>query len=124
MISAEIGKEKNTFMAFIEDALGVLAKEDYTSFLSSFDSSRMTEQDLMLALRYLYESRPVLKIDDPTQVKRESHDVIIISFKDGSGYHMDYDLTTNGKRNDLTIQVEFLKEKNGYTVVLDDLHTL
>lgn len=124
MINAELGRERNTFIAFVEGTLGTLAKEDYTSFLSSFDSSRMTEQDLMLALRYLDETRPVLKIDDPTQVKKECRDVFFISFKDGSGYHIDYDLTTNGVRNDLTIQVEFLKEKNGYTVVLDDLHTL
>lgn len=124
MINAELGSERNTFIAFVEGTLGTLAKEDYTSFLFSFDSSRMTEQDLILALRYLDESRPVLKIDDPTQVKKECRDVFFISFKDGSGYHIDYDLTTNGVRNDLTIQVEFLKEKNGYTVVLDDLHTL
>lgn len=124
MINAEMGKERNIFIAFVEDALSALAKEDYTSFLSSFDSSRMTEQDLILALRYMDETRPVMKIDDPTQVKRECRDVFFVSFKDGSGYHMDYDLTANGERNDLTIQVEFLKEKNGYTVVLDDLHTL
>lgn len=71
MINAELGRERNTFIAFVEGTLGTLAKEDYTSFLSSFDSSRMTEQDLILALRYLDESRPVLKIDDPTQVKKE-----------------------------------------------------
>lgn len=124
MISAEMGEERNTFIAFVEDALSALAKEDYTSFLSSFDSSRMTEQDLIQALRYMNETRPVLKIDDPTQVKKECSDVFFISFKDGSGYHMDYDLTTNGERNDLTIQVEFFREKNGYTVILDDLHTL
>lgn len=37
---------------------------------------------------------------------------------------MDYDLTTNGELNDLTIQIDFLKKENGYIAVLDDLHTL
>lgn len=37
---------------------------------------------------------------------------------------MDYDLTTNGEINDLTLQVVFLKKENGYFVELDDLHTL
>ncbi len=37
---------------------------------------------------------------------------------------MDYDLTTDGKVNDLTIQVEFRKEGNGYIVLLDDLHAM
>lgn len=124
MVYAESGKERERFIAFVENALGILARQDYTSFFALFDSSRLTEQDLMLALRYLDETRPILKIDDPARVKNKCPEVYFSSFRDGSGYHMDYDLTTDGARNDLTIQVEFLKEKNGYTAVLDDLHTL
>lgn len=40
------------------------------------------------------------------------------------GYFMDYDLMTNGVGNDLTLQVEFIKEKDHYVVQLMDLHTL
>ncbi len=32
MIYAEHGKERDVFTAFVERALGVLAKEDYASF--------------------------------------------------------------------------------------------
>ena len=124
MIYSENGKEQDRFIAFVEYALGILAQEDYTSFLTLFDRNRMTEQDLILALRYLDETWPVLKIDDPAQVKTEKRDIFFTSFRDGSGYHIDYDLTTEGKRNDLTLQVEFFKEKDGYIAVLDDLHTL
>ncbi len=123
MIYAEQGKEQDVFIAFVEDALGKLAKEDYTSFLSMFDRS-MTEPELILCLRYLDKTRPVLKIDDPAQVKSQNKRVDLFVFRDGRGYHMDYDLTTNGEINDLTLQVEFLKEKDGYVVALDDLHTL
>ncbi len=123
MIYAEQGKEQDVFIAFVEDALGKLAKEDYTSFLSMFDKS-MTEPELILCLRYLDKTRPVLKIDDPAQVKSQNQRVDLFVFRDGRGYHMDYDLTTNGEKNDLTLQVEFLKEKDGYVVALDDLHTL
>ncbi|MFR4152948.1 MAG: hypothetical protein ACLUO6_02505 [Ruminococcus sp.] len=123
MIYAEQGKEQDAFIVFVEGALGKLAKEDYTSFLSLFDRS-MTEADLILCLRYLDETRSVLKIDDPAQVKSQNQRVYIFTFRDGRGYHMDYDLTTNGEINDLTLQVEFLKEKDGYVVVLDDIHTL
>ena len=49
-------------------------------------------------------------------------DVFIL--RDGSGYCMDYDLTTDGEINDLTLQIEFLKKGDGYIVSLDDLHTL
>lgn len=124
MIYAEKGKEQDSFTAFVEYTLGILAKEDYVSFLSLFDSSRLTEHDLILALKYLDETRPVLKIDDPALVKSKYQDILLIPFRDGSGYHMDYDLTTGGERNDLTIQIEFLKEADGYLAVLDDLHTL
>jgi len=123
MIYAEHGKEQDCFVAFVEDALGELAKENYVSFLSLFDRS-MTESDLILCLRYLDETRPVLKIDDPAQVKCQNQRIDLFTISNGGGYRMDYDLTTNGEINDLTIQVEFLKEKDGYIVVLDGLHTL
>lgn len=84
----------------------------------------MTVEGLTLALRYLDETRPVLKVDDPAQIKNGSQNVYLTALVDGSGYHVDYDLTTNGEINDLTIQIEFLKKKDGYIAVLDDLHTL
>lgn len=124
VIYAENGKEREYFITFVEDALGILAKQEYASFLALFDSSRLTEQDLVLVLRYLDETRPILKIDDPAQVENKRPEIYFGAFNDGSGYHMDYDLTTDGERNDLTVQVEFLKEKDGYIAVLDDLHTL
>ncbi|MFR8068332.1 MAG: hypothetical protein ACLU79_03605 [Clostridium sp.] len=65
MIYAEKGKERDSFIAFIEHALGILSKMEYTSFLSRFDDSRLAEQDLIRALKYLDETRPALKIDDP-----------------------------------------------------------
>jgi len=101
----------------------VLAKEDYASFLSLFDR-RMTEPELILCLRYLDKTRPVLKIDDPARVKSQDQGIDFFTLRDGRGHRMDYDLTTNGEINDLTIQLEFLKEKDGYLAVLDDLHTL
>ena len=125
MIYAEKGKEQDCFIDFVEKALGILAKEKYQEFLAVFDSSRiLTEQDLIFALQYLDEIRPVLKIDDPKQVKSQNQKIDLFTFRDGSGYCMDYDLTTDGKINDLTLQIEFLKKGNGYTVSLDDLHTL
>ena len=125
MIYAEKGKEQDCFIDFVEKALGILAKEKYRDFLAVFDSSRiLTEQDLIFALQYLDETRPVLKIDDPALVKSQNQEIDLFTFNDGSGYSMDYDLTTDGEKNDLTLQIEFLKKGNGYIVSLDDLHTL
>lgn len=124
MIYVEKGKEQEQFIAFIEYAIGILSEENYTSFLKLFDSRRLTERDLILALKYLDESRCAVKVDNPAQTKIKNQIININSFNDDSGYWIDYDLTTDGEFNDLTIQIEFLKQKDEYLVVLDDLHTL
>ena len=51
MIYAEKGKEQDSFIDFVEKALGKLSEEKYSDFLAMFDSSRLTEQDLIFALR-------------------------------------------------------------------------
>lgn len=124
MIYVHKGKEREQFIAFVEHALSILAEENYASFLTLFDSSRLEEQDIILALKYLDESRSTVRVDNPAQIKRENQGVDIHRYNDGSGYWMDYDLTTDGAPNDLTIQIDFLKKEEGYFVVLEDLHTL
>ena len=125
MIYAEKGKEQECFIDFVEKALGILAQEKYHDFLVVFDNSRiLTEEYLISALQYLDETRPVLKIDDPKQVKNQNQEIYLVALRDGSGYCMDYALTTDGEINDLTLQIEFLKKGDGYIVSLDDLHTL
>lgn len=124
MIYVDKGKEQEQFLTFVEHAISILAEENYASFLQVFDSSRLGEQDLILALKYLDESRSIVKVDNPTQINRENQTINMNSYNDGSGYWMDYDLTTDGDFNDLTIQIDFLKQKDGYFVVLDDIHTL
>lgn len=125
MIYAEKGKEQECFIDFVEKALGILAQEKYHDFLVVFDNSRiLTEEDLISALQYLDETRPALKIDDPKKVKNQNQEIYLVALRDGSGYCMDYALTTDGEINDLTLQIEFLKKGDGYIVSLDDLHTL
>lgn len=125
MIYAEKGKEQECFIDFVEKALGILAQEKYRDFLAVFDSSRiLTEEDLISALQYLDETRPVLRIDDPKQVKNQNQEIYLVALRDGSGYCMDYALTTDGEINDLTLQIDFLRKGDRYIVSLDDLHTL
>ena len=124
MIYAEKGKEQECFIDFVEKALGILAQEKYHDFLVVFDNSRILTEDLISALQYLDKTRPVLKIDDPKQVKNQNQEIYLVALRHGSGYCMDYALTTDGEINDLTLQIEFLKKGDGYIVSLDDLHTL
>lgn len=124
MIQVRIGQEEKEFISYVEKALSKLAIEEYATFLGMFDSSRVSIDGLILALRYLEEDCPITKIDDPTKIKCSEQRISIQQYNDGSGYHMDYDLTTDGELNDLTIQVEFLKHGIDYSVSLEDLHTM
>lgn len=45
--------------------------------------------------------------------KYEYHQLSCIVYSDGSGFHMDYDLTTDGELNDLTLQMKFIFTESG-----------
>lgn len=55
----------------------------------------------------------------------EYHQLDCIMYKDGSGISMDYNLTTDGELNDLTLQMEFiLKGENSFIAKILDVHVL
>ena len=43
----------------------------------------------------------------------EYHQLFCIVYRDGSGFHADYGLTTDGELNDLTLQMDFLYTESG-----------
>ncbi len=43
----------------------------------------------------------------------EYHQLSCIVYRDGRGFHVDYDLTTDGELNDLTLQMDFLFTASG-----------
>lgn len=55
----------------------------------------------------------------------EYHQLSCIVYKDGSGFHADYDLTTDGELNDLTLQMDFLfAESGGFVVKVLNAHVM
>lgn len=124
MVKIKHGQEKAEIVSFIERTLSLLAEEKYNDFLAMYDSSRISRDGLLLALRYLDVHSQIVKIDDPMKAACNNKRIDIGQYKNGSGYWVDYDLTTDGRLNDLTIQVEFLKQGAEYFVILEDLHTL
>ena len=124
MIKARHSQVIEDFIFFIEQTLSLLAEEKYDDFLAMYDSSRISREGLLLALRYLDDSWPIVKVDDPMKVECSRPRIYNGQFKDGSGYWVDYDLTTNGELNDLTLQVAFLKQGTDYSAELSDLHTM
>lgn len=117
-------EEGDIFIDFIERAVSQLANGDYTGFLSRFDESRLTAADVILALKFLDEDCVMVQIDDPLEEKDKKNAIDIGKFNDDSGYYLDYELSTDGEPNDLTLSCEFLKTTDGYRVVLSDLHTM
>ena len=47
----------------------------------------------------------------------EYHQLSCIVYSDGRGFHVDYDLTTDGELNDLTLQMDFLFTESGTLAV-------
>ena len=94
MIKARHSQEIEDFIFFIEQTLSLLAEEKYDDFLAMYDSSRISGEGLLLALRYLDEDRPIVKVDDPMKAECSRPNIYTGQFKDGSGYWIDYDLAT------------------------------
>lgn len=117
-------EDTNIFVSYIEKAVSELARKNYSAFLKMFDSSRLSEKDVIFALKFLDMDYPITEIDNPLEVKCEKRSIYAGKFSDGSGYYIDYDLSTDGELNDLTLSCEFLKSEGGYRVVLSDLHTM
>lgn len=124
MIHTLPGQEQQEFISFIENALSKLAQDKYSDFLNMFDISRISYEGLILALKYLDEDREIVRVDNPLEIKSNKQRISLGKYKNQNGYYMDYDLTTDGQLNDLTLHVEFLWEKTGWIVSLEDLHTL
>ena len=61
--------------------------------------------------------------DIPFTGNRSRLDVYV--FDNENGFAVDYDMSTDGKPNDLTLQMQFLSDGNGgYEAFVDDCHVL
>ena len=61
--------------------------------------------------------------DVPFTGNRPRIDVYV--FDNGEGFAVDYDLSTDGQPNDLTLQIRFFNNGNGgYNAFVDDCHVL
>ena len=55
----------------------------------------------------------------------EYHQLFCILYRDGRGFSADYDLTTDGEKNDLTLQMEFLfTYANTMNPIFLDVHVM
>ena len=69
MIQGKQDPIDDMFVSYIEQAVAKLARGQYAAFLQMFDDSRLSEDDLVLALRFLDTDRPITRVDNPLEVK-------------------------------------------------------
>lgn len=50
--------------------------------------------------------------------------VEVYRYDDGSGFAVDHDLAMNGQRSDFTAQFEFVRNRDGFSIHLADIHVL
>ena len=121
LILIDIDNQESQFSSYLNYAVSLLANKKYQDFIDFFDESDLNVEELVLALKYMDNSRPICLIDNPNNSNCIRG---IFKYNNGSGYAVDYDLMSNGKSNDLTLQVEFIIDGNNYSVCLEGLHTL
>ncbi|WP_051589049.1 hypothetical protein [Ruminococcus sp. NK3A76] len=60
----------------------------------------------------------------PAYDKSLYHQFSVYLYNNGTGFEVDYDLTTDSKLNDLTLIMEFLFSDNGIKANIVDIHVL
>ena len=71
-----------------------------------------------------YDKYGVPNTFQPQYDKSLYHQFSVYIYNDGTGFEVDYDLTTDGEINDLTLIMEFLFHDNGVKAYIVDIHVL
>ena len=71
-----------------------------------------------------YDRYGVPNTFSPEYDKSLYHQFSVYLNNNGTGFEVDYDLTTNGELNDLTLIMEFLLTDNGVKAYIIDIHVM
>jgi len=108
----------------IEKVVNLIAEKEYDKIDTILDG------DIVLSLEEIIEN--FLEANELSGIDKynvacsfhpsyEYHQLNIIIYDDNSGFHADYDLTTNSDLNDLTLQFKFvMKNRKMKNVILED----
>lgn len=107
-------------------------KYDLIPNYAKFQDERITIDDFKeWAERYLednelshYDKYGVPNNFQPKYDKSLYHQFSVYIYNNGIGFSVDYDLTTNGEINDLTLIMEFIFSDNGVKAYIVDIHVL
>lgn len=108
----------------------LLSQKRYEDLADIVEMDVLTPSDVKELVDEYLELNDLTHLDDfdvkcNFNPRYEYHQMTYYHYNDGSGFHVDYDLTTDEELNDLTLQMEFIyNEKDTLKAKLMDLHVM
>lgn len=122
MIKIMYGHEKEGVEAFAKGAVSMLAKGDLEGFLGRFDKSFIDRETLYGTLRRNWGKGHIIVIDDPMDdTSFKANDKWLLITKTYTGYSLIYKPTAYGKSNGMSIEMEFITDKEMFFIVLESV---
>lgn len=130
MIRYEQGKEVTSAEKVVEQVVNAISEADYSKIAEIVDDLDCWSADKIKECAEGFKSANSLRCFDrhgvPCSFKPwyEYNQLKFYKWDDGTGMSCEYDLTTDGDLNDLTLMMDFYFEKNMLRSVFKDLHVL
>lgn len=112
---ADIQQYKEEATSVLEKVLSAMHKKNYCKVLGFFDDTEYNDMD---EIQELVESRAYDSVDEygtpcDFNPSYEYSQLEFYDYTDGSGFRLEYDLTTDCELMDLSLQMEFIYTENG-----------
>jgi hypothetical protein len=130
MIKYELGKEKISAEKIVEQVVNAISEKNYSKIEEIVDVIDCFSIFEIEECAEGFKSINDLEYFDSYEIKcsfkpnYEYHQLTFYKWNDGKGMSCEYDLTTDGDLNDLTLMIDFYYEENMLKSVFKDLHVL
>jgi hypothetical protein len=130
MIKYELGKEMISAEKIVEQVVNKISEADYSSIediVDDIDGMSISEiEEYAEGFKSINDLERFDGYGIPCSFKPkyEYHQLSFYKWNDGKGMSCEYDLTTDGDLNDLTLMIDFYYEEGMLKSVFTDLHVL
>lgn len=130
MIEYKIGNETIQAAKVIEKVVNLIAKSDYSKIPTVIDELNTWSVSLIEEIAETYKYNNDLECFDlygtpcSFKPKYEYNQLTFYKWNNGAGMSCEYDLTTNGDLNDLTLMIDFYYEDGLLKSTFEDLHVM
>lgn len=130
MIKYELEKERISAEKIVEQVVNAISEADYSKIadiVDDIDCLSIAEiEELAEGFKSINDLEGFDSYGIPCSFKPkyEYHQLNFYKWDDGKGMSCEYDLTTDGDLNDLTLMIDFYYEENMLKSIFKDLHVL